>query len=325
LIVDEISGHGGDVLKFAGDAVFAEWRVSPKNKVENLRDTVEGCVTVAAICGARIADQCSDYPVYSGTAVGGRIGQGSKVGSLNVHCGVGVGNLFALHVGNEMRRENLILGDPIDQVAEAEACAEHGEVVASFESLGVLARSSEFLSESLTQNLKDQKPGVIARRGITMFAPTETFRFPYAHRKDTNIITTKLKEQLDAMDTSHLQRYLKLLSLYVHPVSVANDKASREAHHVTASSVQERRATEAELRNVCVLFIMPMLSTKPSGNDEQDQMLFSLLNDMLNVTTRELNRFHGHLRQYIVDDKGKQSILGTCYYPVRLFTILTKP
>jgi hypothetical protein len=240
LIVDEISSHGGDVLKFAGDAVFAEWRVSSTNRVENMRGTLEGCVLVAAMCGARIAARCSDYAVYGSTVVGGRIGQGSHViASLNVHCGVGVGDLFALHVGNEVRRENLVLGGPIDQVVEAEGFAENGEVVASFESLVLLALSSDFLSESLTRNLKDQKPGVIARGGITMFAPTETFRFQYAHRKDTDIITTKLKEQLDTMDTSHLQCYLKLLSLYVHPVSVANDKASREANHATASSVQE--------------------------------------------------------------------------------------
>jgi class 3 adenylate cyclase len=221
-----------------------------------------------------------------------------------------------------MRRENLVLGDPIDQVAEAEGCAKHGEVVASFQCLDLLARSSEFLSESLIESHKDQKSGVIARGVTAMFAPGETFRFQYANRKDTDIITTKLKEQLDMMDTSHLQRFLKLLSLYVHPVSV---QASREAHHVIAASMQERRAAEAELRNVCVLFIMPRLSTKPSGDDVQDNKLFSLLNDVFNVTTRELRRFHGHLRQYIVDDKGKQSDLGTIYFAVCLFTILIKP
>jgi hypothetical protein len=46
---------------------------------------------------------------------------------LNVHCGVGVGRLVGLHVGDfkedqeeegvELRREFLILGEPIDQVS----------------------------------------------------------------------------------------------------------------------------------------------------------------------------------------------------------------
>jgi len=37
---------------------------------------------------------------------------------------------------------------------------------------------------------------------------------------------------------------------------------------------------------------------------KEDRALFHLLNGILNLTTTELNRFSGHLRQFIVDDKG---------------------
>jgi hypothetical protein len=74
-----------------------------------------------------------------------------------------------------------------------------------------------------------------------------------------------------------------------------------EANEAAIASVRE----EAELRTVCVLFITPMMPTHVTGDEDHDSLLFSLLNDVLNVTTRELSRFQGHLRQYIVDDKGE--------------------
>jgi len=35
--VDEVTNHGGDVLKFAGDAVFAEWRIHTDD-CENVKE-----------------------------------------------------------------------------------------------------------------------------------------------------------------------------------------------------------------------------------------------------------------------------------------------
>lgn len=243
--------------------------------------------------------KCSDYPVYANVRKG-TLSLGAQVTSLNVHCGIGVGNLVALHVGNQVRRENLVLGDPIDQVAAAEHLAECGQVVASPESLIILSRSSE-LSESLGQSLEQGKPGVIATRETVMFTPIEPYRFQYANRMGEDIVATGIKRQIEGMDMMTLTCYRQLISLYVHPVSVANGGAN----DVLRTASTQRQPEEAELRNVCVLFIMPMISTKVSGNDEDDLPLFSLLNAALNVTTRELGRFHGHLRQYIVDDKGE--------------------
>ena len=144
MIVSEVIQHGGDILKFAGDAFFAEWKVveTPNEKSKASTPLSElnaslvsisemdwdddedvpklsSCVLQAAKCAISIVEKFSDYHV---TAVAG----GNNEAMLNVHCGIGVGHIVGLHVGDykedqeeegvELRREFLILGDPIDQV-----------------------------------------------------------------------------------------------------------------------------------------------------------------------------------------------------------------
>ena len=67
--------------------------------------------------------------------------------TLNVKCSVGVGHIVGIHVGDDIsRREYLILGDPIRQVARAEAAAQHGEVFASPEAIQYLSRLDTCIS-----------------------------------------------------------------------------------------------------------------------------------------------------------------------------------
>jgi class 3 adenylate cyclase len=145
-LVNEVMVHGGDVLKFAGDAFFAEWQVDEDadsmdedkraklNRFQSARaltarrdavsqKTLAECVSAAAFCGASIVAKHSDFEVSRGDDT-------SQKSMLNVHCGLGAGNLVGLHVGNigvdgedpagtgqEQRREFLFLGSPIDQVS----------------------------------------------------------------------------------------------------------------------------------------------------------------------------------------------------------------
>jgi class 3 adenylate cyclase len=149
MIVGEVIQYGGDILKFAGDAFFAEWKVvEDDDDEEGNRDNplahlnaslasinefnwdddddipkLSSCVLSAAKCGASIVKKFSDYQVTAA---------GAEKTMLNVHCGVGVGHLVGLHVGDfkedqeeegvELRREFLILGEPIDQVSFDSAC-----------------------------------------------------------------------------------------------------------------------------------------------------------------------------------------------------------
>jgi class 3 adenylate cyclase len=162
MIVSEVIHHGGDILKFAGDAFFAEWKVPHEQDgdssvlgggsrhggmgnnsshhrygaLANLNASlvsindmdwdidddipkVSSCVLAAAKCAVSIVEKFSDYHVTSASG-------STNDAMLNVHCGLGVGHVVGLHVGDykedqeeegvELRREFLILGDAIEQV-----------------------------------------------------------------------------------------------------------------------------------------------------------------------------------------------------------------
>jgi pyruvate/2-oxoacid:ferredoxin oxidoreductase alpha subunit len=100
------------------------------------------------------------------------------------------------------------------------------------------------------------------------------------------------------------------MSLYVHPVVVDNDLAA--AHHIKSKKVkkidrseQERHREEAEIRNVFTMFVNPKVETHVTKDEAANVKMYETLNDIMNLSTREIERFHGHLRQFIVDDKGK--------------------
>jgi class 3 adenylate cyclase len=125
MIVSEVIRYGGDVLKFAGDAIFAEWPVIDTSSIpSNCKSlgsyesiSLEQCAATAALCATSIVKLCNDYPVIVSSGVTREAGISNIVGTLNVHCGVGVGCVAAIHVGDDTyRRELLLVGDPIEQV-----------------------------------------------------------------------------------------------------------------------------------------------------------------------------------------------------------------
>jgi class 3 adenylate cyclase len=315
MIVEEVEAFGGDVLKFAGDAVFCEWQATTSNPLESgdgysLSATSQcsiepwhglgqrECVLTAATCGAKIVDKCSDFPVYDGSTL---------VATLNVHCGLGYGEVVGVHVGDrETRMEYLILGGPIEQVAAAMQRTRRGEVVASPDALYMLSEIANLDERVLLADLSE--PQVIAYKKNMFFTrrdnePVQSIR-PVIQSDLLTKPREKLAQRCDAWGTPALTSLRKKMALYVHPV-VVNDESVAKVYPGDKSRAQERHRSEAELREVYTVFIMPLITARLNGDDERDCRVLVLLNDIMLIMTRELSRFKGHLRQFIVDDKGK--------------------
>ena len=347
LIVNEVTTHGGDILKFAGDAIFAEW--SGQN--------IEYCVIQASECAASIVANCSDYPIYS-KPVGlsratirlhntrqssdqssnrnlrrsiqsadgyskresvisdtsnedqnhylRRISMTNtpkpvKLATLNVKCGVGVGRIVGIHVGdNAHKREYLILGDPIDQVTAAEKAATSGEVFASPEAMEVLSRVST-IQQNSEETTKEKKPVCIAARKKKYFELSKQYaREEIAMSNDPENILHRCED----LNDSELRWLKSLISLYVHPVVVNDENESITQVSLKQESDLDRHLSQAELRNVFVMFISPMVDCRLKGDEGKDQELIFLLNSIMNLTTKQVKKAGGHLRQFIVDDKG---------------------
>ena len=304
LILNQVTAHGGDILKFAGDAVFVEWRASSRCEhynqpvVHRSPMTLSECVKAAALCASDIVANGSDFTVMDIKHTRGSLC--THVSTLNVHCGLGVGELVGIHVGNDdFRREYLFLGDPIAQISQADLAASLGEVAASPQFLVTLRKKCTFGPEITTA--ASGTPIVIARRSQKFFKPTS----PKTLSKPGEVKTkaaSNFSHDLEEWNLELIKEYHKLLSLYVHQVMVRD----RVDLHVVQSKAtpQERFQANAELRSVYVMFMNPLLSVRVTGIEEADKLLYKVLNNVINLATRELERFRGHLRQFIVDDKG---------------------
>mmetsp|Transcript_39310 Transcript_39310/g.45880 ORF Transcript_39310/g.45880 Transcript_39310/m.45880 type:complete len:1642 (-) Transcript_39310:798-5723(-) len=256
LLVKHISAHGGDVLKFAGDAVFANWPLG-RNNIK----TMEQSVVLAAKCGASIVATCSNFAVE----VRNRGGSSRDVTErdvlyLDVHCGLGVGKLIGFHAGIDTssesnhggnadgsvgsvsnaspgnsntssrslnasssfceganganppnantanksttmslsqrdlfaknsvctRMEFLICGEPIDQVAHAEAMATSGQLVASVECISILLHA---------RALPDSFHGIVVQNRLFdshKTASMSNINTPYEHPPPQNNTPTSL-------------------------------------------------------------------------------------------------------------------------------------
>lgn len=111
-LVDLVTAHGGDVVKFAGDALLALWRVSAD---DDLTDVTRR----AAQCASAVREALHAWHAPDGS-------------QLSMRLSVGAGKVFAARIGGVFGRWELLLdGDPLVQIAAAQHEAAPGQVVLS--------------------------------------------------------------------------------------------------------------------------------------------------------------------------------------------------
>ena len=105
-----IHAHGGDIVKFAGDALLALWPVTADSDLASVTQQV-------AQCSLAIQQELSQYEVAEGLR-------------LALRMGIGCGEVFTVHVGGVFKRwEFLVAGAPLVQVSMAEHQAQPGEII----------------------------------------------------------------------------------------------------------------------------------------------------------------------------------------------------
>ena len=110
-IVKSILQSGGDVLKFAGDAILAAWKVKA-------RSDLKFAITQAARCSLIIQEECDQ--------------QDTEVGvQLRVKIAISAGKTYATFVGNDMSQHIMMSGRPVREVNAAEKYCRAGLVVLS--------------------------------------------------------------------------------------------------------------------------------------------------------------------------------------------------
>ena len=111
-LISIITRHAGDVIKFAGDAVLSIWSSSVSGESLSV-------LTLRAIaCALEQVDKLHNWDT----------GEGVK---LQLHLGLGTGPVRGVDLGNHMRREFVVAGEPLKQLSEAEQQASSGQLVVS--------------------------------------------------------------------------------------------------------------------------------------------------------------------------------------------------
>ena len=119
-LVDLVAAHGGEVMKFAGDALLAVWPAGTAGA-----DLAEATQR-AAQCGLYAQRRLHAFQV-------------SDEIQLSLKISVGVGTLSVVHVGGGRDRwEFFLAGRPVEQVGQAAHYAQPGEVVLSAAAWAVL-------------------------------------------------------------------------------------------------------------------------------------------------------------------------------------------
>lgn len=122
-VIETIRAHGGDLIKFAGDAIFALWPA---------HEDLAAATVAAARCGLAIQAQGPAVAVTGAkrARITDSIVEGAE--AMQWRVGIGAGTVYAMALGGAMgRSEFFVGGDPLVQMGRAERIAAPGEVVLS--------------------------------------------------------------------------------------------------------------------------------------------------------------------------------------------------
>lgn len=118
-LIEVVVAAGGDVLKFAGDALICLFGAPPDKASAEPPPSVDEIARRAVQCGLTIQRELATYDSQAGF-------------TLTLHIGVGVGTLHALWLGGvDSAWEFLVIGDPFLQLRSVVDESKTGEVVVS--------------------------------------------------------------------------------------------------------------------------------------------------------------------------------------------------
>jgi len=208
-LIKIVQAFGGDVLKFAGDALIAAWW---DNKTQ---PDLVSATSMAASCSLDIQKQLGDFKIEADNI------------HLKLKIALGVGGVRLVHVGGVFSRwEYFITGHPLVQVNKIADKVEPGGVVGSPEVWALLSDScgateiepDVFLLESI------QKP--------TGCAKTSPILYQDSKEAVTAYLPGAIKHRLIAGQTAWLGELRRLTILFINLPGLKHDTSLVKAQEV---------------------------------------------------------------------------------------------
>ncbi|HSH01772.1 MAG TPA: adenylate/guanylate cyclase domain-containing protein [Anaerolineae bacterium] len=139
-MIDLIIAHGGEVIKFAGDAILSIWPATDQTQGPNFGNDKELATAIhrATQCALQIQQSLHQHQPLPQTSFAAQIG-------------IGAGLVSAVYLGGVFNRaEFLLSGSPLIQMGRAEDLAQPGQVVLSPEAWQAI--KAIVTTQSLTDN-----------------------------------------------------------------------------------------------------------------------------------------------------------------------------
>lgn len=295
-----ISSAGGDVFKFAGDAMLIFWH-------ENKEDTFQSLLRRCLQCALRVQSHLHQAELAPGVV-------------LSVKMGIGFGNATIAHLGgisdgSTSRLEYIAVGPALEQAFRAEHEAAPGDVICSSE-CWVLVQTffqgnTHTASSSVPCNLSEGS------------ASTTSFHFRQEKKPSISHI-----QQHSVIDTPSSEKLYKIHAVKV-PIRVNSRRVSFTRSDSTLYARMKQYVSRAvwpyinaldefwgsEVRDVTVAFINLGFSEQDLAK-VMDQKVIQRLQDAFALVQDAIFEYEGTINKFLVDDKGSTVIAAFGLPPV---------
>ena len=277
-----ISFCGGDVFKFAGDALLVLWPSDDDDKKNNHNDNGDGdgndgnhgndveSILNAIDCALIIQEQFHNFQIYDDI-------------TLKVKLGIGYGECTVVHLGTQQNRTHDTLqyssfGDAVLQAFEAETFCQPGQVIIC---------NSVWKSMSNQQRLRYHcNPETFNGKFLS-----KQWMFGQIHRTTRSKPHDRISKQINLSKNS--LKCMERIKLYV-PSMVLNYCSYKQ--------------WISENRNVCIVFINVTLKLSDLGQEEETTAL-ELLQSIVSYVQNSTYHHGGYLNKFSFDDKGSSFLL----------------
>ncbi|MEG4578097.1 tetratricopeptide repeat protein [Microcoleus sp. MON1_C5] len=276
-LIELISDRGGDIIKFAGDAMLAIWPATD--------ESLATATYRAAECSLAILEKLSHY-------VAGDV-------RLTLHIGIAAGDLMSLHVGgvNEFW-QYLVAGQPLAQMALAEVQAQSGEACISPEGWALIQHYCEGTPlESGVVRLNQVKKKSEELFGSYLASGKEDLLTPKPVCDSSSQFPIPQSQFSNPNSPILMPEMVKILRSYISPGILVRLEAGQSQWL-------------SELRRVTVLFI-----GLPPVKDLTQEAL-KLIQSCTQTIQSLLFQYEGTLRNVMMDDKGLLAIAAFGLPPI---------
>jgi len=288
-LVELVYEYGGDVVKFAGDAVLCIWKPQvPKSvllqtdlklRSVQIKQIFELYAQAATLCAIRAATGLKETTI---------VGDHKEL-ALTLHCGLASGKISIFSVGGEnCKKEILLTGAPVLGAGDASSLAKSGTVV-------------------LEDSVKRQVSKMTRCSPVLEKNSSKAHKFfgeiPLEQVKYWKVEDHTVSIQLDRQQNENI---MQLLHAHLPPVSILLEMFESFIPVNVAKRITDNEKLSNDLRSVSVLFLKISSAKKSIGYSTGQE---SLLQEIFVRCQRVVTRNEGMIRQFIVDDKGCQLIV----------------